>query len=79
VAELCALQDRTVAQSAALILDEVENSADAQAALSAAFDDPAVTELTVYNLGDGGAMNGVLVAGWRQATQAAIFLIFLLD
>ena len=27
--------------------------------LSSAFDDPAVTELAVYNLGDGEAMSGI--------------------
>ena len=31
-----------------------------------AFDDPSVTELLVYNLGDGGAMSGILVAGRRS-------------
>ncbi len=50
----------------------------ADAALAAAFDDPAVTELRVFNLGDGGAMSGILVAA-RRATGDATFLVFLLD
>jgi hypothetical protein len=47
--------------------------------LSAVFDDPAVTELRVFNLGDGGAMAGVLVAGRHGASGAATFLVFLMD
>lgn len=79
VVELHALKDRGAAQVAALLIDDVEDAESARAALVAAFDDPAVTELAVYNLGDGGAMNGLLVAGWRQAPHEAIFLVFLID
>lgn len=79
VGELRALPDHTIALSAGVLLDEAENAAQAQAALVTAFDDPAVTELAVYQLGDGGAMNGMLVAGQRQATPEAIFLVFLID
>jgi hypothetical protein len=79
VSELRALTDHSARQSAGVLLDEAENAARAQAALAAAFDDAAVTELAVYQLGDGGALNGILVAGWRQAPPAAIFLIFLID
>ncbi len=43
------------------------------------FDDPAVIELVVYNIGDGGAMSGILLAGRRQGSGAATFLLFLLD
>lgn len=79
VGELRALPDRSARQSAGVLLDEVENAASAQAALATAFDDPAVTELAIYQLGDGGAMNGILVAGRRQAPPEAIFLVFLID
>ena len=79
VGELRALTDRTARQSAGVLLDEAENAAGAQAALVAAFDDPAVTELAIYQLGDGGAMSGILVAGRRQAPPAALFLVFLID
>ena len=79
VGELHGLPDHTAALSAGVLLDEMENAAKAQAALVPAFDDPAVTELAVYQLGDGGAMSGLLVAGRRQAPPEAIFLIFLID
>lgn len=78
VAELRALANRNAAMSASVLLDSVESPEDAQAALAAAFDDPAVAELTIYTLGDGGAMAGLLVAGLRQ-DRGAIFLVFLLD
>ncbi len=78
VAELRALTNRDAAMSASVLLDSVDAPEQAQAALAAAFDDPAVAELTVYTLGDGGAMAGLLVAGQRQ-DRSAIFLVFLLD
>jgi hypothetical protein len=36
-----------------MILDNINDAGEARAALSAAFDDPAVTELRVFNLGAG--------------------------
>jgi hypothetical protein len=57
----------------------VENAEAARAALSAAFDDPAVTELRAFNLGDGGAMSGLLVAGRRAPGGESAFLVFLMD
>jgi len=62
-----------------IILDTVGAAQQARAALSAAFDDSAVTEISVYNLVDGGAMAGLLVAGRRAETGEATFLVFLLD
>ena len=79
VAELRGLADRGARLSASVIPDDVENAEAARAALSAAFDDSAVTEFLVYNVGDGGAMAGLLVAGRRAETGEATFLVFLLD
>ena len=73
VAELNAIDDRDAALSAPMIVD------NDPAALAAVFDDPALTELRVFNLGDGGAMSGLLIAGRRAATHDATFLVFLLD
>jgi hypothetical protein len=78
-AELGGISDPDASLSAPMILDVVENAEKAKAALAAAYDDPAVTELRVFNLGDGGAMSGILVAGRRGATGEATFLVFLLD
>ena len=44
-----------------------------------AFDDPEVTQLTMYKLGDGGAMSGPLVADRRTETSEATFLVLLVD
>lgn len=79
VAELRGIIDRDAAISVPLILDEVDDAAAAHAALTAAYNDPAVTELRVFNLGDGAEMAGLLIAARREATDDAIFLVFLLD
>jgi hypothetical protein len=79
IAELRGITDRDARQSVEMILDNVDAPEKARAALAAAFDDPAVTELQVFNLGDGEAMSGILVAGRRGATGEATFLVFLLD
>jgi hypothetical protein len=78
VAELRTLADRDAARSASVLLEGVDAPERAQAVLAAAFDDPAVTELAIFTLGDGGAMAGLLVAGQRQ-DRGAVFLVFLLD
>lgn len=79
VAELRGITDPAAAQSAPMILDAVQDAEKACAALTAAFDDPAVTELRVFNLGDGGALSGVLVAGRRATAGEAVFVVFLMD
>jgi hypothetical protein len=79
VAELRGIQDADAALSAPMILDSVQDAEQARAALAAAYDDPAVTELRAFNLGDGGAMSGILVAGRRGEMGEATFLVFLLD
>lgn len=65
--------------SAPIVLDVVENPDSARAALAVAFDAHAVTELRVFNLGDGGARPGLLIAGRRAASDEVTFLVFLLD
>jgi hypothetical protein len=77
-AELRGIKDSDAAISVPMILDNIEGAEKAREALSTAFDDPSMTELLVYNLGDGGAMSGVLVAGHRSNGEAT-FLVFLLD
>lgn len=79
VAELRAIEDRDARTSVALLLDATEDVAAARAALATAFDDPAVAELRVFNLGDGGAMSGLLVAGRRGATGDATYVVVLMD
>ena len=79
IAELRGITDRDARQSVEMILDNVDDPEKARAALSAAFDDPAVTELAVYNIGDGAAMSGLLLAGRRGDAGEATFLVFLLD
>ena len=79
VAELRGIADPDAANSVPMILDNIEGAEQVRTALAAAYDDPAVTELRVFNLSDGEAMSGLLVAGRRQATGVATFLVFLMD
>jgi len=76
-AELQGITDSHAWLSAPMILD-VENAEAARQALSAAYDDPAVTELRFFNLGDGGVMSGLLIATRRDSGEAT-FLEFLMD
>lgn len=62
-----------------LLLDAMDNPAEARTALAVAFDDPAVTELRVFSIGDGAAMSGLLVAGRRGAGGDATYVIVLMD
>lgn len=78
VAELRGIQDFEAQQSIPMILDNIEGADKAREALAAVFNDPSVTDLRVYNLGDSGAMSGVEVAA-RRKNGNAIFLVFLLD
>lgn len=78
VTELRSIRDADAAISVPMILDNIQDAEKARAALSTAFDDPTVTDLRVYNLGDGGAMSGLLVAG-RRSNAETTYLVFLLD
>jgi hypothetical protein len=78
LAELKGLEDPQARSGADMLLNATENPASGQAALSATFDDPAVQDLLVFSLGDGGAMSGILIAA-RRANGEATFLVFLMD
>jgi hypothetical protein len=78
VAGLRSIADPGARLSVPMILDVVENAQAARQALSAAYDDAAVTDLAVYTVGDGAAMSGILIAGRREMGEAA-FVVFLMD
>ena len=79
IAELQGLSDFDAILSVSMLLENIENAEQAGIALAGAFDDPAVTKLTVYTTGDGEAMSGLLIASWRKKTRAATLLVFLMD
>lgn len=79
VAELRGIADPDASVSVPLVLDLAADAESARAALAAVYDDPTVTDLAVYNLGDGGAMSGLLVAGRRAAEATATFVVVLMD
>lgn len=76
VAELRGIDD-AAARSVPMILDVVERAEDGRAALAAVYDDPDMDEVRVFNLGDGGAMSGLLLAGRRA--RSTTLLVFLMD
>ena len=78
VYELQSISDRDASDSVPMILSVVKDADFAKLALSKAYDDEDVDELCVYNLGDGEAMSGLLVAG-RRNNYEATFLVFLMD
>ncbi|BAU41490.1 hypothetical protein [Leptolyngbya sp. O-77] len=78
IAEMQAIAPSDAAQSLSLVLTSGDDFEATHRALSAAYDDATVTELVIYTLGDGAAMSGVLVAGYRE-TGDATFLTLLLD
>lgn len=78
VAELKAIAAPEIASIVPLFLHSEDSQEQTQKALSAAFDAPDITHLTIYAIGDGGAMSGVLVAG-RSQTGDVTIVILLLD
>ena len=79
VAELRGIDDREARSSVEMILDNVEGADAARKAIADAFDGPEVSELRVFNAGDGSAMTGLTIAGRRGGTGETTFLVFLMD
>lgn len=78
VAELKAIADPAAANYVPiLLLADTDDHARAEQALADVFDDPQVSDLQVYEIGDGAAMSGLLLAGYRPNTLT--ILISLLD
>lgn len=77
-ADLRQLSDPVAQSSGNMLLETVPDPNAAQASLAAAFDHAAVRDLLVFNLGDGGAMSGLLIAARRENGEA-VFLVFLMD
>lgn len=69
--ELRGLADREAQQAAEMLLETGSE------ALKAAFDDPGMTQLEIFKIGDGGAMSGILIAAEHDSGR--LFLVFLLD
>lgn len=76
--ELRAIDDFDTQMAVEQILDNIEDPQKAQQALAAAYDPAEVADLRAFNIGDGEAMSGLLLAGQRL-NGAATLLVFLLD
>jgi hypothetical protein len=79
VAELRAIADPLAAQYVPiLLLTETDDEDRAQQALATVFNHPQVTDLRVYEIGDGAALSGLLLLGSRTTGETTI-LVSLLD
>lgn len=77
-AELSAIEDFDTQMQVDMILNNIDNADKARDALSVAYDAPDVSELRAYNIGDGEAMSGLLLAGRRENGETT-FLLFIMD
>ena len=77
-AELSAVEDFDTQMQVDMILNKIEDVDQAREALSAAYDSAEVAELVAYNIGDGEALGGLVIAGRRQNGDTT-FLVFLMD
>lgn len=77
-AELRGVEDSSAQMQIGMILDVVEDAEAARTALAGAFDAAEVVDLRAYNIGDGEAMSGLLLAARRENGEAT-FLVFLMD
>jgi DNA polymerase IIIc chi subunit len=78
VTELRSITDPAAQSSVTMLLDAIADPEAGRQALSAVYDDAEVATLAVYNLGDGAAMSGLLIAG-RDHSGETTLLVFLLD
>ena len=78
VAELRGIDDQAAKGSVPLLMDLLPDPGAAEQALSAAFDEPGMAAVSAYNIGDGAAMSGVLLAGEKKNGER-LFVIALLD
>ena len=76
--ELKSIDDDSAAISVPMILENIEDADAAVGALANAYDDASVKDFRVYNIGDGEAMSGLVLAGCRENGEAT-FLVFLMD
>jgi hypothetical protein len=79
IEELKAISDHPTNLAASMILDNIDEAEAAHAALAEVFNDPAVTQLSIFRLGDGEAYSGLLIAARKGDSDPATFLTFLMD
>ncbi len=78
VAELKAITFQNAAQFVPIILlNDTEQSEKAHKTLSNAYDDANMSDLRVYTIGDGGAMAGLLIIGYRTTGEVTVLISLL--
>lgn len=77
VVELKAIATPEIVSLVPLFLHSEDSQEQTQKALSAVFDASDIRNLTIYAIGDGEAMSGVLVAGGSQMGDVTIVILLL--
>ncbi len=76
--ELNNIQDADAKRSVPLLTELIENAEQGKLALAAAFNHADISQLQVYNVGDGEAMSGILLCG-LFSDQTVCSVICLMD
>jgi hypothetical protein len=78
-AELRGLEDHAASMAGSLMLDNIDDADAAEEMLKRVFDDPAIRRLSIYRLGDGEAIFGVMIAALAGSPGRMTMLITMSD
>lgn len=76
---LRSIADPQIRSAADVLVDGGTDPAAARAALTGAFDRPAVSDLAVFSIGDGEAMSGLIISAREDLAGNVVSLAFLMD
>lgn len=77
--ELRKLADHAASMAGSLILDNIDDAEAARDALQRVFDDPAIRRLSIYRLGDGEAIFGIMIAALAGSPGRIVMMITMSD
>lgn len=78
-AELRGLEDHAASMAGSLMLDNIDQADAAKGALKVVFDDPAIRRLSIYRLGDGEAIFGIMIAALAGSPGPMTMMITMSD
>ena len=78
-AELRGLEDHAASMAGSLMLDNIDDADAAKEMLKRVFDDPAIRRLSIYRLGDGEAIFGIMIAALAGSPGRMTMLITMSD
>lgn len=77
--ELRGLEDHPASMAGSLMLDNIDDADAAKETLKRVFDDPAIRRLSIYRLGDGEAIFGIMIAALAGSPGRMTMLITMSD